>query len=50
MDPRLREFFRQLMTNAINSGIASIFWKMPLLWTVVIVAILIGLVVYFGFY
>ena len=50
MDPRLREFFRNLLDNAVNSAIASVFWKMPLVWTLVAIALLIGVIVFFGLY
>ena len=50
MDPNLRNFFRQLLNNAINAGINSIFWKMPLLAAIVVVTALIGIVVYFKLY
>lgn len=48
MNPR--DFFRDLLHQAINSGIMSMFWKMPLIWTIIIVALLIGIVVYFNLY
>ena len=50
MDPGLKDFFRRLLHRAIDSGIASFFWKLPALWTGIIVAILIGVVVYFRLY
>jgi hypothetical protein len=48
MEPR--DFFRQLIHNAINAAIYSTFWKMSLLWTLVALAVLIGIVVVFGLY
>lgn len=45
-----RDFFRQLIHNAINAAINSTFWKLPLVWTLVVLAILIGIVVVFGLY
>lgn len=50
MTPELRNFFRQLLHQAINSGIQSAFWKLPLVWVLLLVAVLIGVAVYFKLY
>ena len=50
MDPRLRDYLRQLLQNAINAAMTSVFWKMLLVWTLIILAVLLGIVFYFGLY
>ena len=50
MEPRLRGFLQSLIHQAIHAAIHSIFWRMPLLGSLVLLAILIGVVVYFGLY
>jgi hypothetical protein len=50
MDPRLRDYLRQLLQNAINAAMTSVFWKMSLIWTVVILVVLLAIVFYFGLY
>lgn len=50
MDPKLHHFFRQLLHQAINSAIHAVFWKMPLLWTLVALALLIWAAVHFQLY
>ena len=50
MTPELHNFFRQLLHQAINSGIQSAFRKLPLVWVLLLVAVLIGVAVYFKLY
>jgi hypothetical protein len=50
MDKDLRGFFNQLIHHAIRAAIHSVFWKMPLGMVIVVLAILIGVAVYFKLY
>jgi len=50
MDPKLREYFAQLLRQAINSAIHAVFWKMPLVPLLFLIALMIGLVVWFRLY
>jgi hypothetical protein len=50
MDQRLRDYLQQLLHNAINAAMTSVFWKMSLVWTLVILAVLLAVVFYFGLY
>ena len=50
MEPQLRNFFQRLIHQAINSAIHAAFWKMPLIWILVVLTALIGIAVYFGLY
>jgi hypothetical protein len=50
MDQRLRDYLQQLLQNAINAATASVFWKISLVWTLVLLAVLLGIVLYFGLY
>jgi hypothetical protein len=50
MDPRLGDYLRQLLQNAINAAMTSVFWKISLVWTLVILAVLLAVVFYFGLY
>lgn len=50
LDPNLQNFFRSIVHQAIHSGIRSIFFRMPLIWSVIIIAALIGVAVYFKLY
>jgi len=50
MEPRLKEFFQGLLHHAIRSGIFAAFWKMPLAMVLTVLAILIGIAVWFGLY
>ena len=50
MTPELRAFFQRLLHQAINAGIQSAFWKMPLVVVLILLAVLIGVAVYFKLY
>ena len=50
MTPELRGFLQRLLHQAINAGIHSTFWKMPLVWILILLAIMIGTAVYFKLY
>ncbi|MCA9162226.1 MAG: hypothetical protein R3C99_18340 [Pirellulaceae bacterium] len=50
MEPRLRDFFKQLLHHAMHSAIRSIFWKMPLGWALLVLAALVGVAIYFKLY
>lgn len=50
MEPQLRNFVRQLIRQAIRAGIHSVFMKMPLLWSLIAIALLIGAATYFKLY
>ncbi len=50
MEPQLRDFFQRLLHQAINAAIHSIFWKMPLLLALLVLAIMVGAAVYFHLY
>lgn len=48
--PWTRDYLRQLLQNAINAAMTSVFWKISLPWTLLILAVLLGIVLYFGLY
>lgn len=50
MDPRLRDYLKGLLNQAINAGIFSAMWKMPLGKLLIILGILIAIAVGFGLY
>jgi hypothetical protein len=50
LDPNLQNFFRSILHQAIHSGIRSIFFRMPLMWSIILIAALIGAAVYFKLY
>ena len=50
MDPRLGDYLRQLLQTAINAAMTSVFWKISLIWTLVILAVLLAVVFIFGLY
>jgi hypothetical protein len=50
MDPRLGDYLRQLLQTAINAAMTSVFWKISLIWTLVILAVLLAVVFFFGLY
>lgn len=50
LDPQLENFFKRLVDHAIHAAIHSIFWKMPLVWSIAILAGLIGAAIYFKLY
>jgi hypothetical protein len=50
MDDQLKGFFRRLLDQAIHSAIHTIFWKMPLGLALMVLALLIGVALYFKLY
>ena len=50
MNDRLRGFFQQLLQQAINSGIHTIFWKMPFGVSLVVLVLLVAIALYFQLY
>jgi uncharacterized membrane protein len=50
MDARLKGFLQGLLHQAIHSAIFAAFWKMPLVWVLTALAVMIGVAVYFGLY
>jgi len=50
MEPRLQSFLQGLLHRAIHSAIFAAFWKMPLAWVLIALAVMIGVAVYFGLY
>ncbi len=50
LDPQLQNFFKRLIDHAIHAAIHSIFWKMPLVWAVGVLAALIAAALYFQLY
>ena len=45
-----KEFFRQLLHQAIHAGVHNVMWRLPTFWLVVALAVMIGAVVYYGLY
>jgi hypothetical protein len=48
MNPEQRNFFRQLLHNALHAAINSVMWRLPLGWLLIVMVILIGVVMYLG--
>lgn len=46
----LQAFLQGLLHQAIHSAIFAAFWKMPPAWVLAALAVMIGVVVYFGLY
>jgi hypothetical protein len=49
-DPKLQNFLKSLVRTAINAGIYSLVRKMGTMWLVIMLALAIGLVIYFKWY
>jgi len=50
MNNEQRNFVRQLVHHAIRSSMSSVIWRLPMPVVLVLLALLIGAVVYFGLY
>jgi hypothetical protein len=50
MNDEPRKFLRQLVHQAIHSSITSVIWRLPTLAVLVLLALLVGVVFYFGLY
>ena len=50
MNNEQRNFVRQLVHQAIRSSMSSLIWRLPTLVVLVLLALLIGAVFYFGLY
>lgn len=47
MDDQGKNFIRQLLHHAIHSGITSLLWRLPTLFLLVVVILMIAAVWYF---
>lgn len=43
-------FFKNLLHTAINAGVMSLIWRIGTVWLVLLLALMIGLVLYFKWY
>jgi hypothetical protein len=50
MDPRQRDFWRNLLHHGIHAAIRTIIWRLPLALVIGLLAILIFVVIYFRLY
>lgn len=50
MDDRAREFFKNLLHQAIHAGVWQMMWRLPTLWLVIALGLMIAAVVYWQLY
>lgn len=50
MDDRVQGFLRQLVHQAINASLHTVIWRMPVWGALVLLAVLVSLVYWMGWY